>query len=88
MFSTWVEDSKRFDRETMPKLRRYGKDIGTAADGSGQDKAVAMEIIRCYGLLRRSFDPVTCLLLEESLDKFIQNREQSGDTVCVDSIVR
>lgn len=72
----------------MPKLRRYGKDIGTAADGSGQDKAVAMEIIRCYDLLCRSFDPVTCLLLEESLDKFIKNREQSGGAVCVDSIVR
>jgi len=88
MSSAWIEDRKRFDRETMPKLRRYGKDVGTAANGSGQDKAVAMEIIRCYGLLRRSFDPVTCLLLEESLDKFIQNREQPGGTVSVDSIVR
>lgn len=63
----WLESCDRFHKNVMPELESLGREIGLSAQLGNHH---AQEIIRCYSLLRRSFDPMTLILLENSLTNY------------------
>lgn len=75
----WSNAAAEFNRNVLPRLRRWGKEIGNQfRAGSPEAKAV----VHYYSMLHRSFDPVTALLVEQSLDAWekTQPKEQTMPT--------
>jgi hypothetical protein len=70
--SSWAEAERRFHETTMITLKRIGKDVGVAADAGNE---AAKTIIKYYAMLRRSFDPITMTLLEESIKQWQINEK-------------
>lgn len=64
----WQSAKDHFDTQVMPKLERYGKYIGASASRGDED---AKNVIKFYEILRRSFDPIFEMMLDESLNKWI-----------------
>lgn len=71
MNASWQSARDRFEREVLPVLRRIGKEIGAASENDSDAK----EIIRCYAMLSKSFDPMTLILLEKALGNY-QSKER------------
>jgi hypothetical protein len=73
MNDNWAGTREQFENETLPKLRIIGKEIGLKAKEGLQE---AIDIINCYEMIRRSFDPVAFILLEEAIKKYetLQNQ--------------
>jgi hypothetical protein len=67
MNPSWQQEFNRFESQILPKLKNMGLEIGEAAR-SGND--AASEVIKLYSMLKRSFDPITLIRLEESLNKY------------------
>lgn len=62
----WTSAVSEFEGSILPRLRKDGKVIGDKAAAGDKD---AMEVIRLYTMLRRSFDPVTMILLKDAIGK-------------------
>lgn len=63
----WQEAKDRFDERTLPYLKTKGRAIAKQAAANHPH---AEEIIRLYAMLRRSFDPLTYIRLEEAIDSY------------------
>ena len=64
---SWERDLEYFEDSTLPILNERGKNIGVKAlEGNGDAK----QIIKYYGMLHRSFDPMTHLLLREAMEDY------------------
>lgn len=61
-----------FLERTLPLLRTHGKRIGEDYESC----PLATEIIKRYSLLKRSYDPMTHILLDEALSKWITKEER------------
>ncbi len=61
----WASAANHFKKVVLPKLQSYGKRIGEDATAGNE---IARRIIAHYGLLRRSFDPMTALFVERDFD--------------------
>ena len=68
----WQEAYDDFTHRVKPILVREGKAIG---DASRAGNAEATKIIDYYTMLYKSFDPMTFMLLSESLEKYQEKHD-------------
>lgn len=74
MHDSWADDRELFRLSTLPLLKQHGKTIGRTAEQEGEatEKGhTCLQIMRHYRALHASFDPVTHLLLRQSLDCYL-----------------
>jgi len=62
---SWSSSRDEFRSVTLPKLSLIGKQIGEMASAGD---VVAQDIIQKYEMLRRSFDPMTHILLKKAIE--------------------
>jgi hypothetical protein len=62
----WQSAHSRFQSSVLPVLQAHGREIGRKSDEEDEHCA---KVISHYQRLYRSFDPMTLVLLEESLEQ-------------------
>lgn len=67
MNTSWQIDRDMFDASTLPILIEHGRGIGLKAEEGNED---AKQIMKYYGMLHNSFDPMTHLLLREAMEDY------------------
>lgn len=67
MSHPWASARDEWENSVLPRLKRDGKAIGSAAyDGNRS----AQQVLEAYHLLHASFDPVTLELLKAALRNY------------------
>lgn len=69
--SPWRDDYDLFNNDTLPLLKKHGKNIGS------EDSDLARSIVKKYNMLYSSFDPITHMLLREDLIKWMNNNAKN-----------
>lgn len=65
----WTGSREEFCSDVLPTLHEHGHRIG---DASRAGCPLAQEIVERYAMLHRSFDPMTAILVKESLAKWLK----------------
>lgn len=63
----WADARLELKTTVLPWLEAHGKEVGEAAS---RGDAKATEVIVRYTMLRRSFDPMTLVLLKEAIESY------------------
>lgn len=74
---SWHEAVQEYRTILIPKLMEHGKEIGRK--GVAGDE-ICKKIMKYYEMLRRSFDPMTYILLQEEFEKYLAASEPCGRT--------
>ena len=67
MNNSWQESANKFKTITIPILQKYGKQIGEQTDDED-----ALNIVRYYSMLYKSYDPLTDIYLQKALENWMK----------------
>lgn len=66
----WDDDYRQFTLETVAELKVIGREIGADSEVEGPWQSHALDVMRYYSMLTRSYDPMTHHLLRTALSAY------------------